>query len=128
MRDQHDSAADVPHDDLLEMFAGYADDELSSEDRARVAKELPSAVGGADAVSATVGLEVKQLEVPDAHLVAAWITEIRGKPTAALAYRWHGHIIVQYVVPEGLFFQQPSVREAAAAGRARTRRRTDRWA
>lgn len=62
MPDQSESAADVPHNDQLELLAGYADDDLSSEDRARVeahlqdmladfrarvAKDLPSAVGRA---------------------------------------------------------------------------------
>ena len=47
-------------------------------------------------------------------LIGAWRTTIRGEPTAAFAYRYDNHILVQYVVSQELFFHQARVREAIA--------------
>ena len=60
---------------------------------------------------------VEPLHAPALRLVAAWTTEIMGEPTAVLAYRWDDRVIVQYIVPEHLFFRHPSVRAATAAHR-----------
>ena len=40
---------------------------------------------------------------------------IGGEPAAALAYRCHDRLVVQYVIPEHVFFRPPRVREAIAA-------------
>ena len=48
------------------------------------------------------------------RLIGAWTTTIDGVPAAVLAYRCHDRLVVQYVVPEHVFFRPPRVREAIA--------------
>jgi hypothetical protein len=45
-------------------------------------------------------------------VVGAWTTTIDGVPAAALAYRCHDRLVIQYVVPEHVFCRPPRVRQA----------------
>lgn len=56
--------------------------------------------------------QVARLAEPGAVLVAAWTTELRGMPAAALAYRFRSRTVIQYVVSEELFFQPGAVRKS----------------
>ena len=85
--------------------------------RRTLAGELPGSAGDLATVRAGLAFPVRLLGAPDAHLVSAWSTTLRGEPAAALAYRWGGGVVVQYVVSERLFFRQPDVRRAVAARR-----------
>jgi anti-sigma factor RsiW len=80
------------------------------------AAPLPATAPDLAAVRASVPFPVVPLRSADVRLLAAWTTRLRGEPTAALAYRWGDRVIVQYVVPERLFFRQPDVRAAVANG------------
>ena len=80
------------------------------------AAPLPATAPDLAAVRASVPFPVVPLRSADVRLLAAWTTRLRGEPTAALAYRWGDRVIVQYVVPERLFFRQPDVRAAVAGG------------
>lgn len=88
----------------------------------RTADVLPHA--DLAAVQANVPFPVAPLPALSGRLLATWSTSIRGEPAAALAYRVGTRVVVQYVVSERLFFEQPSVREAIARhGRYSTRDR-----
>ena len=67
------------------------------------------------AVESQVPFSVPALTAPHMRLIGAWTTNIDGVPTAALAYRCHDRLVVQYVVPEHVFFRPPRVRQAIAA-------------
>jgi len=67
------------------------------------------------AVESQVSFSVPALKAPHMRLIGAWTTTIDGVPAAALAYRCHDRLVVQYVVPEHVFFQPPRVRKAIAA-------------
>jgi anti-sigma factor RsiW len=67
------------------------------------------------AVASQVPFSVPALTAPHMRLIGAWTTTIDGVPTAALAYRCHDRLVVQYVVPEHVFFRPPRVRQAIAA-------------
>ncbi len=67
------------------------------------------------AVQAEVPFSVPALRSPHMRLIGAWTTTIDGVPTAVLAYRCHDRLVVQYVVPEHVFFRPPRVRQAIAA-------------
>ena len=67
------------------------------------------------AVESQVPFSVPALTAPHMRLIGAWTTIIDGVPAAALAYRCHDRLVVQYVVPEHIFFRQPRVRQAIAA-------------
>lgn len=86
-----------------------------SDYRRTVAHELPL-TGPLDlaTLQADLPFPVKPLDTPQARLIGAWRTEIRGEPTAALGYRMSNRVIIQYVVSEALFFKQPVMREAVA--------------
>jgi anti-sigma factor RsiW len=67
------------------------------------------------AVESQVPFSVPALTAPHMRLIGAWTTTIDGVPAAALAYRCHDRLVVQYVVPEHVFFRPPRVRQAIAA-------------
>jgi anti-sigma factor RsiW len=67
------------------------------------------------AVESQVPFSVPALKAPHMRLIGAWTTTIDGVPAAALAYRCHDRLVVQYVVPEHVFFRPPRVRQAIAA-------------
>jgi anti-sigma factor RsiW len=66
------------------------------------------------AVQAEVPFSVPALRAPHMRLIGAWTTTIDHVPAAVLAYRCHDRLVVQYVVPEHVFFRQPRVRHAVA--------------
>ena len=61
-----------------------------------------------------IPFHVPALRSPHMRLIAAWSTELGGEPAAAIAYRCHDRLVVQYVVSEKVFFRQPQVRRAIA--------------
>jgi hypothetical protein len=67
------------------------------------------------AVEASVPFSVPALKAPHMRLIGAWTTTIDHVPAAVLAYRCHDRLVVQYVVPEHVFFGPPRVRQAIAA-------------
>lgn len=67
------------------------------------------------AVQAKVPFSVPALRAPHMRLIGAWTTTIDNVPAAVLAYRCHDRLVVQYVVPEHVFFRPPRVRQAIAA-------------
>jgi anti-sigma factor RsiW len=66
------------------------------------------------AVESQVPFSVPALTAPHMRLIGAWTTTIDSVPAAVLAYRCHDRLVVQYVVPEHVFFRPPRVREAIA--------------
>ena len=66
------------------------------------------------ALRAEVPFSVPALRAPHMRLIGTWTTTIDGVPTAVLAYRCHDRLVVQYVVPEHVFFRPPRVRQAIA--------------
>jgi putative zinc finger protein len=58
---------------------------------------------------------VPALEAPHMRLISAWLTQVHGEPAAAIAYRCHDRLVMQFVVSEKLFFRQPQVRHAIAS-------------
>jgi anti-sigma factor RsiW len=66
------------------------------------------------AVEKQVPFSVPALRSPHMRLIGSWTTEIAGEPAAALAYRCHDRLVVQYVIPEHVFFRPPRVRQAIA--------------
>jgi anti-sigma factor RsiW len=97
-------AGDVP------LFAAAAADfrRLGSAD-------LPGPARDLDAVRAAVGVPVEPLTGASVRLIGAWTTTLAGEPAAVLAYRWDDRLVVQYIVPDQLFFRHPAIRAAAAA-------------
>jgi anti-sigma factor RsiW len=57
---------------------------------------------------------VPALHSPHMRLISAWTTELDGEPAAAIAYRCHDRLVIQYVVSEKQFFRHPQVRRAIA--------------
>jgi anti-sigma factor RsiW len=68
-----------------------------------------------EAVESQVPFSVPALKAPHMRLIGAWTTTIDSVPAAVLAYRCHDRLVVQYVVPEHVFFRPPRVRQAIAA-------------
>jgi anti-sigma factor RsiW len=66
------------------------------------------------AVKSQVPFSVPALTAPHMRLIGAWTTTIDSVPAAVLAYRCHDRLVVQYVVPEHVFFRPPRVRQAVA--------------
>jgi anti-sigma factor RsiW len=66
-------------------------------------------------VESQVPFSVPALKAPHMRLIGAWTTTIDSVPAAVLAYRCHDRLVVQYVVPEHVFFRPPRVRQAIAA-------------
>jgi anti-sigma factor RsiW len=77
-------------------------------------EELPA---GADLAQLRrdLGFSVPRLDAPHMRLISAWLTRVNGEPAAALAYRCHDRLVMQYVVSEVQFFRQPQVRHAIAS-------------
>jgi anti-sigma factor RsiW len=67
------------------------------------------------AVKSQVPFSVPALKAAHMRLIGAWTTTIDNVPAAVLAYRCHDRLVVQYVVPEHVFFSPPRVRQAIAA-------------
>jgi anti-sigma factor RsiW len=82
--------------------------------------DLPGPARDLAAVRAATGLAVEPIANPALHLLGAWTTTIDGEAAAVLAYRWGDRTIVQYIVPDQLFFRHPALRAAAAAHHAVT--------
>jgi anti-sigma factor RsiW len=68
-----------------------------------------------EAVEAQVPFSVPALKAPHMRLIGAWTATIDSVPAAVLAYRCHDRLVLQYVVPEHVFFRPPRVRNAIAA-------------
>lgn len=85
--------------------------------RAVMAGDLPGRARDLAAVRAAMPFSFEPMNGADIRLLAAWTTDIRGEPAAALAYRWGDRVVVQYVVSEQLFFNNATVRQAVAASR-----------
>ncbi|HET7469580.1 MAG TPA: zf-HC2 domain-containing protein [Gemmatimonadales bacterium] len=81
----------------------------------RVASEALPQGPELTAVESQVPFSVPALTAPHMRLLGAWTTTIDGVPAAALAYRCHDRLVVQYVVAEHVFFRPPRVRQAIAA-------------
>jgi anti-sigma factor RsiW len=77
------------------------------------AAELP-ALPNLRALEARVPFSVPALRSAHMRLIGTWVTRLHGQPVAVLAYRCHDRLVVQYVVPEPLFFLPPRVRQAIA--------------
>jgi hypothetical protein len=82
-----------------------------------VAGDLPGRARDLAAVRGASRLPVEPLRADGLRLLGAWTTELEGEPAAVLAYRWKDRLLVQYIVPEPLFFRSPATRAAAAAHR-----------
>jgi anti-sigma factor RsiW len=80
--------------------------------------DLPGPARDLEAVRAAVGLPVQPLSGPGVRLLGAWTSAIAGEPAAVLAYRWDDRLVVQYIVPDQLFFRHPALRAAAASHHA----------
>ena len=63
---------------------------------------------------AEVPFSIPALRSAHMRLIGTWTTQINGEPAAALAYRCHDRLVVQYVIPEHVFFRPPRVRQAIA--------------
>lgn len=81
-----------------------------------VAGDLPGRARDLDVVRGAVPFPIQPLRAPGVRLLASWTTEIAGDPAVVLAYRWDDRIVLQYVVPEERFFQNPELRRAVAGG------------
>jgi hypothetical protein len=66
------------------------------------------------AVESQVPFSVPALKAPHMRLIGAWTATIDSVPAAVLAYRCHDRLVVQYVIPEHVFFRPPRVRQAIA--------------
>ena len=80
--------------------------------------ELPGRARDLGAVRSAVPFPVVPLANADAHLIAAWTTDLDGEPAAVLAYRWSNHVVMQFVVAEPTVFRAAELRAAFAEGRA----------
>ncbi len=97
-------AAQVP------LLAAAVDDYL------RIAgADLPGPARDLDAVRAAVGFPIEPLTGPAVRLLGAWTTTLGGEGAAVLAYRWDDRLVVQYIVPDHLFFRHPALRAPAAS-------------
>jgi anti-sigma factor RsiW len=67
------------------------------------------------AVQSQVPFSIPALKASHMRLIGAWTATIDNVPTAVLAYRCHDRLVVQYIVPEHVFFRPPRVRQAIAA-------------
>jgi anti-sigma factor RsiW len=92
--------------------------DAAADFRKIAAADLPGPARDLDAIRAAVGVPVQPLTGPGVRLLGAWTTTLLGEPTAVLAYRWDDRLVVQYIVPDELFFRHPAVRSAAATHRA----------
>ncbi len=67
------------------------------------------------AVQAEVPFSVPALRSAHMRLIGSWTTVINGERAAALAYRCHDRLVVQYVIAEHVFFRPARVRQAIAS-------------
>jgi hypothetical protein len=65
-----------------------------------------------EAVSEGLEFPIRALDRADAELFSTWKTTLAGTPSAGLAYRWRGIVVVQYAVPAELLRHEPAVAEA----------------
>jgi anti-sigma factor RsiW len=65
-------------------------------------------------VESQVPFSVPALTAPHMRLIGAWTATIDNVPAAVLAYRCHDRLVVQYIVPEHVFFRPARVRQAIA--------------
>lgn len=82
------------------------------------AADLPGRSRDLALVREALPFPVAPLAHPSVQLIAAWTTTIDGEPAAALAYRWGGRVLLQYVVSAEQGYRAPAFRAAFAAGRA----------
>ena len=75
--------------------------------------ELPRGLDLAQLKQA-VPFQVNPLTAPHMRFITAWTTELQGEPAAAIAYRCHDRLVVQYVISEAHFFRHAQVRRAIA--------------
>jgi len=94
--------------------------EAAADYRRVSASDLPGPARDLAAVRAATGLPVAPISNPAVRLIGAWTTTLGGETVAVLAYRWDDQTILQYIVPDQLFFRHPALRAAAAAHRAVT--------
>lgn len=80
--------------------------------------DLPGRARDLDAVRSALPFAVAPIDVPDAHLLAAWTTDLDGEPAAALAYRWGEQVVIQFVIGESTLYRSPEMRTAFAARQA----------
>ena len=80
--------------------------------------DLPGRARDLDAVRNALPFAVAPLSDPQAHLLAAWTTDLDGEPAGVLAYRWKEQVVLQYIVGEAALFRAREVREAIAEQRA----------
>lgn len=77
-------------------------------------QDLPSQPGGSDASP--------PMQWANSRVLATWVTNVGGEPAQAYAMRRGNSVIIQYHIPERVFFRSPNVRQAVArAGDFRTR-------
>ncbi|MEO8295891.1 MAG: anti-sigma factor [Gemmatimonadota bacterium] len=86
---------------VLEQFHLMDESDLpTTADVGKIKRELP--------------FSVPALHSPHMRLISAWTTELGGEPAAAIAYRCHDRLVIQYIVSERQFFRHPQVRRAVA--------------
>jgi len=99
---------------VLDQIPGPVSADILASFRTIKEEELPAGVDLAE-LRREVGFSVPALEAPHMRLISAWVTRVSGEPAAALAYRCHDRLVMQYVVSERQFFRQPQVRKAIAS-------------
>lgn len=80
--------------------------------------DLPGRARDLESVRRSVPFPVTPVVSSEAHLLAAWTTDLDGEPAAVLAYRWKSQVVLQYVVGESALFRSHDVRAAFAEQRA----------
>jgi hypothetical protein len=80
------------------------------------AGDLPGRARDLATVREAVDFPVEPITGRGFRLLAAWTTDLGGEAAAVLAYRLDDRLVLQYLVPEQLFFRHPVVRSAVAAG------------
>jgi hypothetical protein len=99
-------------EDSEERLPPMVNEALREYERAS-ANELPKPSAAAE-LELRFGRRIPYLLNADLEVVSAWVTTIREEPSAAIAYRFGDHVLIQFVVSEALFFRQPVVRDAIA--------------
>ena len=92
--------------------ASVVDSVLANFRRVAVS-DLPG-VQALSSVVDRVPFGVPRLTAPHMRLIGAWTTIIEGETVAALAYRCHDRLVMQYVVSEQQFFRVARIRDAIA--------------
>jgi len=81
------------------------------------AGDLPGRSRDLDAVRSALPFPIVPLRSREVRLVGAWTTNLGGEPAGVLAYRWRDRIVLEYLITDERFFQDPFVRRAMADGR-----------